>query len=43
MVDAGDVTQSPQYLELFKVSEEMEADFLQQVPKESTHSHSKTV
>ena len=31
MADAFDVTQSPEYLELFKVSEEMEADFTQQL------------
>jgi hypothetical protein len=31
MADAFDVTQSPEYLELFKVSEEMEADFAQQL------------
>jgi hypothetical protein len=31
MTDAFDVTQFPEYLELFKVSEEMEADFTQQL------------
>ena len=36
MADSSDVTQSPQYLELFKVSEEMEADFMQQVPLKYT-------